>query len=61
MPVLGLLAYYTSVRPYITVNLGTYASGFVDGALFISIIIIIAVWILSKVWMNVSIKVTPTR
>jgi len=48
VPSLGALAYYTGTRPYISSNLGLYASGFTDGGILISTIIILAIWLLSK-------------
>jgi len=48
VPSIGTLAYYTDIRPFISSNLGLYASGFTDGGILISIIIILAIWLLSK-------------
>lgn len=48
VPLLGTLAYYTGIRPFISSNLGLYASGFTDGGILVCTIIIFAIWLLSK-------------
>jgi hypothetical protein len=47
VPLIGLLGYYTTIRPYIFTNNGAYVAGFVDGTLVTIVAIIIVTWVIS--------------
>ena len=43
-----ILSYYTQIRPPILENHGLYVMGFVDGAFVIVSLLILAIWLSSK-------------
>jgi len=49
VPVMGILSYYTQIRPYVLLNHGVYVTGFMDGAVFMISILIFALWVISKI------------
>ena len=49
VPVMGMLSYYTQIRPYVLLNHGIYVTGFMDGAVFMISILIFALWVISKI------------
>jgi len=49
VPIMGILSYYTQIRPYILLNHGIYVTGFMDGALFMISAVTLALWVISKV------------
>jgi hypothetical protein len=49
VPVMTILGYFSSIRPFFVSQFGTYTSGFIDGALFIFAVTVASIWIFSKI------------
>ena len=48
VPVFAVLSYYTQIRPYFLTIHGEYITGVVDGAFSMACLIIIVIWMISK-------------